>query len=108
MIIYFITFLISYYWSENKELGIDAQKVKTDIYFKEIIENIKKNHLENNSELLAYLYGSVTHYILDYHCHPFVFYYTNDVNLNLKYRGLHEKMEVKLDAYMLQKSGIET
>lgn len=101
--LFYYHFLFPITGRKIRQLGIDAQKVKTDVYFKEIIENIKKNHLENNSELLAYLYGSITHYILDYHCHPFVFYYTNDANLNLKYRGLHAKMEVNLDAYMLKK-----
>ena len=101
--LFYYHFLFPITGQKIRQLGIDAQKIKTDIYFKKIIENIKKKHLENNDELLAFLYGSVTHYILDYHCHPFVFYYTNDVNLNLKYRGLHAKMEVNLDAYMLKK-----
>ena len=69
---------------------------------KNIICYIKDNHLENDSSLLAYLYGSICHYILDKKCHPYIYYYSGDVNQDSRKSGAHEKMEVAIDAYMLK------
>ncbi len=101
--LFYYKFLTPFLGNSIRKLGISAQKEKTDTYFLNIISYMKDKHLDTNEEIRAYLFGSITHYVLDYHCHPYVFYYTDDANLNLRYRGLHEKMEVNIDAYMLQK-----
>ena len=72
-----------------KNLGHYAHHNNTQDYILNIVKEIKKNHLENDSQCLAYLYGVITHYVLDSTCHPFIFYKTgiyrktyNHCNLN--------------------------
>lgn len=85
-----------------KDLGHRAHHESTKDYLINIVKEIKDNHLENNKQLLAYLYGSVTHYCLDSTCHPFIFYKTGIYRKNnpqsKKYRGEHNHMEKDLDA----------
>lgn len=86
---------------EIQSFGIKAQRIKTNEYFKNIILTIKNQHQENNPDALAYLYGSLTHYVLDSNCHPFVIYnsgWLEEKNPDLTYRGKHEEMEVNIDA----------
>jgi len=88
-----------------RKFGNLAQRQNTALYFQNIIINIKKNHLENNSEALAYLYGSLTHYLLDSHCHPFIIFqagWIDEENPKFKYRGNHEEIEVNIDAILYQ------
>lgn len=88
-----------------REFGNNAQRKNTNLYFKNLITNIKNEKLEHNSEILAYLYGSLTHYVLDSNCHPFVIYQTGWINKefpNYEYKGLHEKMEVNIDAILYE------
>ncbi len=90
-----------------KALGHYAHKNKTQEYFLNIIKYIKNNNLENNSDILAYLYGSLTHYCLDSICHPYIFYktgtYNSDDKNTIKYRGEHTHIEKDLDAIYYQK-----
>lgn len=84
-----------------RKFGNTAQQTRINDYFKNIILSIKELKLEQNEECLAYLYGSLTHYILDSFCHPFVIYYAgwiDEDNLDYQYRGNHEKIEVNIDA----------
>src|SRR5574344_2733260 len=84
-----------------QHLGHIAQETNTNLYFKSILNEAKK--YPNDTSILAYLYGSICHYILDSNCHPYIFYYSKTPELSLKYRGWHERMEVNIDAYMLKK-----
>ena len=73
-------------------------------YFMNIVNNIKELHLESDKQALAYLYGSINHYVLDSICHPFIFYKTGYYNKNKKketkkYMGLHGDMESNIDAF---------
>ena len=101
--LFYYKFLTPWQGKKIRELGHLAQQEKVASYFENILEYITNNQLEKNKDCLSYLYGSICHYVLDYHCHPFVIYYTGVPSVNLKYRGLHEKMEVNIDAYMYQK-----
>ncbi len=101
--LFYYKFFTPWQGRKIRSLGNTAQKTNTDTYFKNLITYIKQNNFMDNPDLLAYLYGSINHYVLDYNCHPFVYYYTGDPKLNKKYRGLHEKLEVNMDAYMLKK-----
>lgn len=78
----------------------------TDIYFLNIIKNIKKEKLTKDPEVLASLYGHLAHYILDSNCHPFIFYKTGAYNPKnpetKKYLGLHTHMEMQIDAYLYE------
>jgi hypothetical protein len=78
----------------------------TDDYFINFINNIKKQNKQNDPLILASLYGSLTHYVLDSTCHPYIvyktgFYYKNKKETK-KYQGLHSKMEMQIDAYLYE------
>lgn len=89
-----------------KSLGHHAHKNKTQNYLLSIINYIKTNNLQDNYEILSYLYGSITHYVLDSTCHPFIFYktgaYNKDDRFTKKYNGGHTMMEKTLDAIMFE------
>lgn len=95
-----------------RKLGIDAQRIHCQEYFKNIITFILEHNLQSNSDVLAYLYGSLTHYILDSNCHPFVIYHAGFVDRlskeNKIYKGLHEKIEVGIDAFYYQEKRNES
>ena len=58
---------------------------------------------------IAYLFGSITHYVLDYTCHPLIFYKTGiydpykKIESHKKYKGMHALMEKSIDAYYYEK-----
>ena len=89
-----------------RHLGHIGQKSNTQSYFINMIRNIMTNNLEKNPEALAYLYGSITHYVLDSTVHPFVFYktgiYDKKDKTTWKYNNKHAKMEYMLDVYMYE------
>lgn len=88
----------------NSKLGHKAHNYNSNLYFESIIKYIRNNNLYNNSQILAYLYGSICHYVLDSTIHPFVFYYTGRVKSKdkntYKYRGLHSYFEYMIDAIL--------
>ena len=101
-LLFYYQFLTPWKGKEIRNLGHTAQNKNTNLYFENILKYIKEKRLEKNPQVLGYLYGSLTHYILDKTCHPFIFYYTGDFKKNKKYWGLHEKMEVTIDAYIYE------
>lgn len=104
-------YLFYYAFGKNKkkinDFGHYAHRHKTQDYLINIIKYIKNNKKENNQELLAFLYGSITHYVLDTTCHPFIFYKTGVYRKKepdtRKYFGGHNKIEKDLDAYYYKK-----
>jgi len=99
-----------FYNLSNKEigkLGHRAHHYKTQDYLINIIEDIKQNNLENHSEIIAYLYGVITHYALDTVCHPYIFYKTGVYRKNEKwthkYKGEHNHIEKDIDALYYEK-----
>lgn len=95
------------YRKKINELGHYAHRHKSQEYLLNIIKEIKSNNLENNQQLVAYLYGSITHYVLDSTCHPYIFYktgvYRKKEKDTYKYRGEHNHIEKDLDAIYYEK-----
>lgn len=88
-----------------RKFGNTAQREHINDYFKNMILSIKELKMEQNPEALAYLYGSLTHYLLDSTCHPFIIFqagWIDEENPNYEYRGNHEKIEVTIDAIYWQ------
>ncbi len=86
-------------------LGNYAHTHHANLYFKNLINYIKTNELTNNGYILAYLYGSICHYILDSTTHPYIFYKTGKYTKNkknLKYKGKHSEIEKMIDAINYQ------
>ncbi len=80
--------------------GHHAHTHNTNSYFKNIIKYIKDYNLENNSTILAYLYGSICHYVLDTNIHPFIYYKSGQykgTKETKKYRGKHNYIEYMMD-----------
>lgn len=86
----------------NSKIGFVAHNNKVKEYFYNLIKYIKDNDLTNNPEILAFLYGTVCHYVLDSTIHPYVYYksgrYYYDDKPTLKYRGKHAYVETMMDA----------
>ena len=58
----------------------ELQHIKdTRHYFKTLIKLIKKNRLQDNSEVMAFLYGQLDHFILDIIMHPLIYYMTEEM-----------------------------
>ena len=74
---------------------------KVKDFFINLINYIKYNKLENNPEVISYLYGFLSHYVLDSTFHPYVIYKTGIFNKEkketYKYLGKHHLMEPYLD-----------
>lgn len=74
-------------------------------FFKTLINYIKYNGYRYNSSVMAYLYGMISHYVLDSTMHPFVIYKTGVFNKNdvstYKYNHLHERLETYFDNYLI-------
>ena len=98
--LFYYNFFMPFLGNKIKKLGRNAQKQNVNKYFKNIIQYIKNNNLTTNEDLLAYLYGSYCHYVLDSYCHPYIIYNTGAIENNIKYRGNHEQMETMIDAIL--------
>lgn len=88
-----------------RKFGHTMHREKCGLFFKNVITYIKENNLENNPQVLAYLYGNITHYVLDSTIHPLVYYKTGRYIKGRKdrkiYKGKHGLMEFVIDQYML-------
>lgn len=96
-----------FFKTNKKDLQHIFHTNNTDTFFLEYIKKIKEKKLLNNPQIISFLYGSLTHYVLDSHMHPFVVYKTGQYNKSkpqtIKYKGLHNKMEMHIDSYLYQK-----
>ena len=71
-------------------------------YFKTILKLIKKYKLQDNSEVMAFLYGQLDHFILDIIMHPLIYYMTSDMPQNHLINP-HGFVENLIDDYVIQK-----
>jgi len=82
---------------------------KTDDFFKELILYIKNKNLYEDIYVRTFLYGLITHYVLDSSLHPYVEYKCGCFNSKdkntYKYNAKHHEMETFLDTYMLKCDG---
>lgn len=88
-----------------REFGYKSQKIKTYEFFSTLINYIKYNNHQYNPQVMAYLYGMLSHYVLDSTMHPFIIYKTGQFNKDdkatYKYNHLHNEMESYFDNYLL-------
>mgnify|MGYP000979505186 CR=1 FL=1 len=88
-----------------RNFGKYMQKHKTRDFFVNLITYVKDNNLYNNKDVVTFMYGFISHYVLDMTVHPFVFYKTgiyDSKNKNTyKYNGLHNDMETAIDCYLI-------
>lgn len=101
----FYNYLIGKKAKYFKNIQYLTHTTKTRDYFLNLINYINDNNLENNSEIISYLYGNICHYFLDLEIHPYIFYKTGIFNkshkYSYKYNGLHQEMEYTIDQYFI-------
>lgn len=89
-----------------RNFGYRSQEIKTYEFFSTLINYIKYNHHQYNPQVISYLYGMLSHYVLDSTVHPFIIYKTGKFNKHnkntYKYNHLHKEIESYLDNYMLR------
>ena len=75
-------------------------------YLITLINYIKYNYHTKNPEVMAFLYGMISHYILDSKTHPFICYNTGlfdkDKKETYKYNNLHHIHENLIDQYFIK------
>ena len=88
-----------------RDFGVFTQKAKSYEFFSTLINYIKYNDLIYNPEVIAYLYGMLSHYVLDSTIHPYIIYQTGVFNKKAKntykYNMLHEQLETYIDNYFI-------
>jgi hypothetical protein len=75
-------------------------------FFSTLINYIKYNGYQYNPDVMAFLYGMLSHYVLDSTMHPYVTYKTGlfkkeDKN-TYKYNHLHADLEAYFDNYLIR------
>ena len=87
-------------------ITFNAQHSKDSRYFfMYLINEIKNNNLQDNPEAMSFLYGQLSHFILDYSFHPYVNYITQNEKIN-KLINSHLQLEFWIDNYIMDKYGI--
>ena len=74
-------------------------------FFLYLLKKIKESNELNNSELISYLYGELSHFILDISFHPYVNYLTENIKTKNIING-HLQLELLLDNYIMEKYNI--
>ena len=67
-------------------------------------ENLNK--LQDNNEVMAFLYGHLDHFILDLTVHPLIYYMTGDKEQEFKF-NYHALVEMWMDDYVMKKHHID-
>ena len=82
------------------------QHSKNSRYFFEcLLNNIKTEHMQDNKDIISFLYGQLSHFIVDTTFHPYIYYLTE----NMKSKGIinaHAQFELWLDSYFMKKYGL--
>ena len=74
-------------------------------FFMYLLYEIKNRGLQYNPEVISFLYGQLSHYILDYSFHPYVNYLCDNKTINTRINS-HLQLEFWIDNYMMDKYGM--
>lgn len=77
-----------------------ANKVRE--FFIRMLRIIKRNKLQSNEQVMAFLYGQIDHLVLDSTMHPFIYYMTEGLN-NETMVPSHTLVEAWIDDYLNKK-----
>lgn len=82
-------------------------KEKTKDFFINMISYIIDNKIENDKQVMSFLYGMISHYCLDYNIHPYITYKSGIYKINhketKKYKSKHSELETYIDCYIIYK-----
>lgn len=91
-----------------KKIADEFHENKTQDFFINLVNYIRKHNLKGNPEIMSFLYGFICHYSLDTNIHPYVIYkagfFDKKTNKPQKYKGTHSQMESYIDAYLINKN----
>ena len=104
---------LNFYFSINLKKGKKVRLFadsfhtkKTGEYLITLINYIKYNYYSDNPQVMAFLYGMISHYVLDSTMHPYVYYKTGEFNKKnkstYKYNCKHHEFETMIDKYMIK------
>lgn len=92
---------------KTRKIGNYLHKNNTRDFFINMITYIKDNNLQDNYEIMSFLYGYIAHYVLDSTVHPYVTYksgiFKRKKKETYKYNSKHNNLESYIDAYMINK-----
>ena len=71
-------------------------------YFLELLKLIKENKQLDNKELMAFLYGQLDHFVLDFMMHPLIYYMSENISSN-SILSFHAILEMGIDNYVMTK-----
>ena len=78
----------------------------TRLFFFTLMNIIKERKLRENSEVMAFLYGQLDHFVLDVIMHPYIYYITEGLPSNT-ILGSHGIAEHAIDNFIRLKYGIK-
>ncbi len=92
-----------------RDFGHYFHNHKTLEFFSTLIHYIKLNHHQYDPEVMAFLYGMLSHYVLDSTMHPYVIYKTGHFKKSdpdtYKYNHRHADLEAYFDNYLIRLKG---
>lgn len=86
----------------KKKPGEILHSFRTNRFFRNMMEGIGKMNGEEREAGIAYFTGFIGHYLLDVHCHPYVYSYIDRKN-PIKEVGEHFMLEAAMDVYFCRK-----
>lgn len=88
-----------------REFGDYFHDHDTYLYFETLINYIKYNGYGHEEDVMAFLIGALSHYILDSNIHPFVIYqsgiFRKEDPSTYSYNMVHGELESLLDCYLI-------
>lgn len=104
-----LNFYFSKNFKKNKKVRSFAEYFhthKTGEFLITLTNYIKYNYYASKSDVMAYLYGMISHYVLDTTFHPYVYYKTGEFKKNVKdtyiYNSKHHEFETAIDRYLIK------
>jgi len=88
--------------SISKHLKSNPHLTYSKRFHIEMIKYIKENNLNENSEVMALLYGHIAHYFFDVAAHPFIYYFDKGC-IRVGIVPNHRLIEGYLDSYLADK-----
>jgi hypothetical protein len=89
----------------NPSLFRTQHSSKTREFFITLLKEIKDNNLQDNEEVMAFLYGQLEHFVLDLVVHPLVYYMTEGLPNDHIVTG-HGLVEHLIDDYVINQYGL--
>lgn len=107
-IFYFYFSLNLKYGKFIRDKGKFFHRNDTKLFFINMVKYINENNLENNSDVMSFLYGYICHYSLDYITHPYIVHKSGRFKKNdkstYKFNSKHSDIESYIDCYMIYKN----